>query len=77
MESARTFLEGLLKRADIAIGGTRPQDIIVRDERLFDRVLRYGTLGLGEAYMDGWWDANALDQFFSKQFLPVLRRMFN
>src|SRR3990167_1540073 len=63
MASARTFVEDLLKKADIQIGGTRPQDITVHDERIFNRIIRYGTLGLGEAYMDGWWDANALDVF--------------
>ena len=26
------------------------------------RVLRDGTLGVGEAYIDGWWDCDALDQ---------------
>ena len=64
MASARAFVEELLKKADVTIGGSRPQDIVVHDERLFNRVIRYGTLGLGEAYMDGWWDANALDVFF-------------
>ncbi|MHB8860343.1 MAG: cyclopropane fatty acyl phospholipid synthase [Minisyncoccota bacterium] len=63
MASARKFVEDMLKKADVVIGGKRPQDITVHDERLFDRVLRYGTLGLGEAYMDGWWDANELDTF--------------
>ncbi len=53
----------MLKKADVVIGGKRPQDIVVHDERLFERVLRYGTIGLGEAYMDGWWDANELDTF--------------
>ncbi|MBI4133170.1 cyclopropane fatty acyl phospholipid synthase [Candidatus Uhrbacteria bacterium] len=64
MASARTFITELLQKADILIGGKRPQDITVRDERLYSRVIRYGTVGLGEAYMDGWWDANALDVFF-------------
>lgn len=63
MTSARKFTEELLKKADVEIGGGRPQDIQVHDERLFNRVIRYGTLGLGEAYMDGWWDANKLDVF--------------
>ncbi|MHB8710049.1 MAG: cyclopropane fatty acyl phospholipid synthase [Minisyncoccota bacterium] len=63
MSSARTLIEGLLKKADVTIGGNRPQDITVHDERLFDRAIRHGTLGLGEAYMDGWWDANAPDVF--------------
>ena len=65
MASAKGFVADLLKKADIEIGGTRPQDITVRDERLYNRVLRYGTLGLGEAYMDGWWDANQLDIFIA------------
>jgi cyclopropane-fatty-acyl-phospholipid synthase len=50
----------------VTIGGDRPQDITVHDERLYNRVIRYGTLGLGEAYMDGWWDANELDVFIEK-----------
>lgn len=66
MASARTFVESLLKKADIRIGGSRPQDIQVHDERLFNRIIRYGTLGLGEAYMEGWWDANAIDVFIQK-----------
>jgi cyclopropane-fatty-acyl-phospholipid synthase len=66
MASARAFVTELLKKADVEIGGTRPQDIVVHDERLFNRVIRYGTLGLGEAYMDGWWEASALDVFIYK-----------
>ncbi|MBO8043077.1 class I SAM-dependent methyltransferase, partial [Pseudomonas aeruginosa] len=25
--------------------------------------MAHGSLGLGESYMDGWWDANVLDEF--------------
>ena len=32
----------------------------VHDERLYARVFAHGSLGLGEAYMDGWWDADDL-----------------
>ena len=74
MASARTFIEELLKKADVTIGGNRPWDIAVHDERLFNRILRYGTLGLGEAYMDGWWDASALDQFFYKVIVADLEK---
>src|SRR3989344_2053349 len=76
MASARTFVEELLKKADIHIGGARPQDIVVHDERLFNRVVRYGSLGLGEAYMDGWWDVKALDAFIYKEFTGHLEREF-
>lgn len=53
----------LLESADIKVGGTRPCDIEVHDERLYERILGQGTLGLGEAYMEGWWDAKSIDEF--------------
>lgn len=56
----------LLAQAGIEINGKQPWDITVHDERLYKRVFSSGTLGLGEAYMDGWWDSVSLDQFFTK-----------
>jgi len=66
MASTRELFEGLLKKADIEINGSRPWDIQVHDERLFNRILRYGTMGLGESYMDGWWDCERIDEFIHK-----------
>lgn len=57
-------IQSLLESADIKINGNRPWDIQVLDERLYNRIVRHGSLGLGEAYMDGWWETDALDQFF-------------
>lgn len=48
--------------ADVAIQGDRPWDLRVHDPRFFRRVVSDGSLGLGESYMDGWWDAERLDQ---------------
>ena len=76
MASARAFVEDLLRKADVRIGGDRPQDIIIHDERLFNRVIRHGTLGLGEAYMDGWWDANELDTFIETVLRARLDKAF-
>ena len=59
---AQTTVEGLFASADIFLHGERPWDLHVRDERFFRRVLAGGTLGLGESYMDGWWDCDALDE---------------
>ncbi|HEY0332285.1 MAG TPA: cyclopropane fatty acyl phospholipid synthase [Stenotrophomonas sp.] len=59
----RHRLEALLAEAGVAMGGHRAQDIQVHDERFPARVLAQGSLGLGESYMDGWWDAQALDVF--------------
>jgi len=60
--------EALLARAEIQINGQQPWDITVHREEFYSRVFREGTVGLGESYMDGWWDARALDQFFYRIF---------
>ena len=41
--------EQLLAPCDITLNGLNSWDVKVKDERLFRRVLRDGTLGLGEA----------------------------
>jgi cyclopropane-fatty-acyl-phospholipid synthase len=64
--TAKGFFTGLLERAGIEIGGSRPWDVQVHDERLYGRLLGYGTLGFGESYMEGWWDVEALDQFLHR-----------
>jgi len=46
----------------LVIDGGRPWDPHIVDERFYRRVLADGTLGLGEAYMDGWWECEALDE---------------
>ncbi len=53
----------LLAHAGIVIAGNNPWDLKVNDERVFDRVLKEGPLGLGEAYMEGWWDVERVDEF--------------
>ena len=56
----------LLALAEIEIGGNKPWDIQVHDERFFNRIFSQGILGIGEAYMDGWWDMKELDQFMNR-----------
>ncbi|RXK82352.1 cyclopropane fatty acyl phospholipid synthase [Chlorobaculum sp. 24CR] len=57
-------LRALLESAGIAVGGGNPWDITVNDPRFYKRVVTESHLGIGESYMDGWWDCPALDQFF-------------
>lgn len=56
--------EEMLSQAGITINGTQPQDIRVKNPEFFHRVLQEGSLGLGESYMDGWWECDRLDIFF-------------
>jgi len=60
------LVQELLESAGIVVGGPHPGDIQVHDDRFYDRVLAESALGLGESYMDGWWDCEAVDQFMDR-----------
>ena len=66
----------LLGLAGITVNGPRPWDPRVHDTRFFERVLALGNLGAGEAYMDGWWDVDALDEFFARLERAELHKRF-
>jgi len=62
----RENIERLLVGTDIAFNGDNPWDIRVYNSDLYQRILTQGSLGLGEAYMDEWWDCHQLDELFNK-----------
>ena len=65
-QNPRHTMERLLALADVRIDGDRPWDIHVHDQRFYARALAKGTLGVGESYMDGWWDCERLDAFVTR-----------
>jgi len=66
LESPERLLRSLLEGAGITVNGKKPCDIQVRNDGFYRRVLSSGALGLGESYMDLWWECEALDQFFDR-----------
>ncbi len=56
----------ILALADVRIDGDRPWDMRMNDRRVAERVLGGGSVALGESYMEGGWDCEQLDQFFSR-----------
>lgn len=62
----RRRIEALLGEAGVRVGGGREWDLQIHDSRLYARLLAQGSLGLGESYMDGWWDTASLDGFLAR-----------
>jgi cyclopropane-fatty-acyl-phospholipid synthase len=52
----------------------RPWDIRIHNDRLLARVRAHGLPGLGDAYVDGWWDCDALDELFFRALHADLPR---
>lgn len=77
MRKAKELIIPLLEHADIKINGNRPWDIQVHNEELFKVALKKGTLGVGECYMDGWWDCQRLDEMFYRAIRGNLEQRFS
>lgn len=60
------ILVELFGQADIEINGSRPFDIQVLDARAYRAILAHWSLGLGESYMDGFWDCERLDALIAR-----------
>jgi len=52
----------ITENTNIEIG----KDIIIHNDKLFDKLLDKGELGLAESYMDGDWDSNDLGDLLKK-----------
>ncbi|WP_137718853.1 cyclopropane fatty acyl phospholipid synthase [Methylobacillus flagellatus] len=55
-------LVALFAEAGITLNGDAPWDIQVSDDKVYRQILSRGSLGFGQAYMQGQWQSAALDQ---------------
>ena len=72
-EDTRTLAE-LLALAGIRLDGGAVWDIRVTHPQTARRILAHGSLGLGESYVDGWWECYRPDQFIERVLKARLNR---
>jgi len=60
----KNWVNELLKPSGIGLDGKNPWDVKVLNPNFYNRALLQGSLGLGESYMNGWWECKRLDEFF-------------
>lgn len=58
------LLQEIISGAEVRFNGNAPWDIQVYDPEAYRLILSKGSLGFGEGYIDGLWDAEALDELF-------------
>lgn len=59
-------IQALLDLAGVKLNGPNPWDPQVHRSDFYAKVLGKWSLGLGESYMDGDWDCERLDEFFTR-----------
>lgn len=72
--SAERAVREIFSMAGIGIDTDAPGDLIVKDPRFYRRLLRDASIGLGESYMEGWWECERLDLFIEKVLRGNLRK---
>jgi cyclopropane-fatty-acyl-phospholipid synthase len=63
---AEAVVREIFGSAGVGVEGRAPGDILVKNDAFYGRLLREASIGLGESYMDGWWECDALDLFIEK-----------
>ncbi|HUX85116.1 MAG TPA: cyclopropane fatty acyl phospholipid synthase [Chitinophagaceae bacterium] len=74
MDPYQRTIEHLLEGTGIGTREDSPCRIQVHDPRFYRRVLRHNTLGLGESYMEGWWDCDNIEDFFYRLLRAGMER---
>ncbi|USE37735.1 cyclopropane fatty acyl phospholipid synthase [Endozoicomonas sp. SCSIO W0465] len=59
-------IQQLAESAGVGLNGSHPWDIQVHNPGFYQRVVQDGIVGLGESYMEGWWECERLDQLFTR-----------
>ena len=62
----QSSITALLAKLGVEVNGPNPWDPQILNSNFWNRLLAQGTLGLGEAYMDGWWECGDLAEFFNR-----------
>jgi len=79
------LIRSKFRGAGITVNGNSPCDLKIYNKDFFTRLGSDFSLGVGEAYMDGWFDCDALDEFSFRVFTYalylekrlILNRFFN
>jgi cyclopropane-fatty-acyl-phospholipid synthase len=74
LQHSERLVTELFGLAGVTIGGSTAGDIVVHDQRFYERLIRDASIGLGESYMDEWWETDHLDIFIEKMLRANLQR---
>jgi cyclopropane-fatty-acyl-phospholipid synthase len=71
------LVKTLLISAGVEVNGQNDADIQIKHPDFYKRVLRDGSLGMGESYMDGWWDVKRMDELTCRILYASLQNKAN
>lgn len=70
----KDYIRTIFGKMGITVGPKEDCDIQVLDERFYQRIIRDGSLGFGESYMDGWWESRHIDEVITRLLKGNIQR---
>jgi cyclopropane-fatty-acyl-phospholipid synthase len=64
----------LFADAGVEFNGNNPGDPQIKNHQFYGRLLRDASIGLGESYMEGWWECEKLDIFIEKALRADMKK---
>ena len=64
--SSKELCLSILEKCNVPLVSSEPWSIHVENEKLWDRITSQHQLGLGEAYMEGCWECEDIDEMLSR-----------
>ena len=59
-------LIAIMESSGLKVNGDEPHDPQIHHPDLAKRVFGEGMIAMGESYMDGWWDCEAMDEMVTR-----------
>jgi cyclopropane-fatty-acyl-phospholipid synthase len=80
MRLFRNRIESIVKykfgKAGITVNGSNAWDVKLHNKEFYTRVACDSTLGMGEAYMEGWWDCEDVQEFSYRVFMSGIYKSY-
>ena len=67
---AERMVDSALRAVGVELNGPNPWDPQIHDRRALQAMVLHGNLGAGEAYMDGMWDCERIDELAARVSRP-------
>ena len=67
--SYQKILEQVIAGSGVTFNGTNPWDPQIKDPLFHEKVVKGGTVALGESYMHGGWNCDQIDELFYRVLL--------
>ena len=65
-------LAEIMEASGLTINGDKEFDPKIHHPDLAKRVFSEGMIAMGESYMDGWWDCDAMDEMVTRAMVCLL-----